>query len=365
MDKSSKIPSPGRLMSLDALRGMDMFFLVGIGAIFQALPKLSDNEFLKWLANQCEHPEWFGFTAWDLIFPMFIFIVGVSMPFSFTKRLEQEGGRKKLFRHVCIRSVVLTILGIILWQSPGGAHPEWGFYSVLYRIGFSYFFTAIIMMNTNIRGQIYWTSGLLIGYWLLMRFIPVPGYGIGDFSKDGNLANYIGQLVSNYISPDFRHVFSISLIPTVSNALLGVIAGHWLKAEKTPEKKTIGLLGGGMGLIIISLIIHLDSPIIKHLWSTSYTLFTCGISAVLLSGFYWLIDVKGYKKWSIFFVVVGINSITIYVASSLLKFGNIANVFVGGFQFGKAAPLMMAITVATLKWLFLYYLYKQKIFFKI
>jgi len=355
----------GRLMSLDALRGLDMFFLVGIGGIFRALPKLSDNEFFNWLANQCNHPEWQGFTAWDVIFPMFIFIVGVAMPFSFAKKIEKEGGKKELFKHVLARTIILIILGVILWQKPGGAHPHWGFYSVLYRIGFSYFFAAIIMMNTNIRGQIYWTFSLLIGYWLLMRFIPVPGYGIGDFSQDGNLKTYIGNQVANFISPNFRYVINISLIPSISNALFGVLAGHWLKSGKTPTEKTVGLLVAGIGLTIAGLIIHLDFPINKKLSSPSFTFLTCGISTLFLSAFFWLIDVKGYKKWAFFLVIVGVNPITIYVANSLLKFHNVANVFVGGFDFGNAGALVFAIAVAAIKWLFLYYLYRQKIFLKI
>ena len=366
MNKSdNKSLDKGRMMSLDALRGLDMFFLVGLAGIFQALPKVSDNSLNNWLANQCQHPEWQGFTTYDLIFPMFIFIVGVSMSFSFSKRLEQEGGKRNLFKHVLTRTIILAVLGVILWQTPGGAHPYYGFYSVLYRIGFSYFFAALIMINTNIRGQIYWAFGLLIGYWIVMRFVPVPGYGMGDFSQDGNLSTYISNHVANFISPKFKYVFSITLITSISNALFGVLAGHWLMSAKKPTEKSIGLLVAGIGFIIAALIVHLDFPINKKLASPSFTLLTCGISAIFLSLFYWIIDVKGYKKWAFFFVVVGVNSLTIYVANSLFKFTNVAEVFVGGFDFGTSRLLVVAITVAIVKWLFLYYLYKQKIFFKI
>jgi predicted acyltransferase len=356
-----------RLLSLDALRGLDMFFLVGLAGIFQALPNFSDNAFNKWLANQCQHPEWQGFTAYDLIFPMFIFIVGVAMPFSFSKRIKEPRGKRKLFNHVLSRTIILTILGVILWGTPGGAHPHYGYYSVLFRIGFSYFFAAIIMMNSNIRGQIYWTFGLLIGYWLLMRFFPVPGYGIGDFTQDGNVATYFRGLVAENISFNFRFVFSITLITSISNALLGVLAGHWLLSESKPNKKAKWLLFAGIGLIIVSFISHLDFPINKRLASPSFTLLTSGISAVLLSLFYWIIDVKGYKKWAFFFVVVGVNPITIYVASSLLNFKKVAGVFVGAFDLEDigTVALVLAITIAAIKWLFLYYLYRQRIFFKI
>ena len=140
-------------MSLDALRGLDMFFLVCISPLFQVLPELSDNTVFKWLAYQSTHPGWKGFTMYDIVFPMFIFIVGVAMPYSFSRRMKQEGGKKRLFSHVVIRTVTLMILGVVLWQEPGGAHPEWGFYSVLYRIGISYFFASLILLNTSVRGQ--------------------------------------------------------------------------------------------------------------------------------------------------------------------------------------------------------------------
>ena len=354
-----------RLMSLDALRGLDMFFLVGFAGILQALPKISDNAVFNWLANQCQHPEWQGFTAYDVIFPMFIFIVGAAMPFSFAKRLAQKDGKKQLFKHIIIRAIILSVLGVILWQKPGGAHPQYGFYSVLYRIGFSYLFAGIIMMNTNIRQQVYWAFGILIGYWIALRFIPVPDFGAGDFSREGNLNTYLGNLVANYISPNFKSVLSLSLLPSVSNALFGVLAGQWLmKADKSP-KKALGLFIAGVVLIIAALLVHLDFPINKKLGTTSFTLLTSGISAAFLAFFYWIIDIKGYKKWAFFFVVVGMNSITIYVANSLLNFRNVTNVFVGGFELGNAQALVFALVAASIKWLFLFYLYKQKVFLKI
>ena len=354
-----------RLASLDALRGLDMFFLVGLAGIFTALPKLSDNAAFNWLANQCHHPEWEGFTAYDVIFPMFIFIVGVAMPFSFAKRLKQEGGKRMLYKHIIIRAVILSILGVILWQTPGGAHPEYGFYSVLYRIAFSYLFAGIIMMNTNVRQQAYWAFGILIGYWIVHRFIPIQGYGAGDFSSEGNFNTFVMMKVSHYISPSFGNVFNPSLLPSVSNALFGVLAGHWLIKGSKSSKKALWLFIAGVGFIVAGLLVHLDFPINKKLGSPSFTLLASGISGVFLALFYWIIDVKGYKKWSFFFIVVGMNSITIYVANSLFKFTAVANVFVGGFDFGNAQALIFALTSASIKWLFLYYLYKQKIFLKI
>lgn len=357
--------SGGRLLSLDALRGLDMIFLVGFAGIFRSLPEISDNALFNWLSNQTRHPDWQGFTAYDVIFPLFIFIVGVAIPLSFSRRKLNDARKSDLMRHVFIRSLVLTVLGVVLWQVPGGAHQTYGYYSVLYRIGFSYFFASLIFLNTNIRGQIYWTFGILAGYWLLMRFVPVPGFGMGDFTREGNVATYFQHWIGRVISPDFSYVFSPTLLTSISNALFGVLAGHWLMSDHDGNKKARGLLIAGVALILVALIAHLDFPINKKLASPSFTLVTCGISSILLAVFYWLIDVKKYKKWAFALVVVGVNPITIYVADFLINFRKLANVFVGKLDFGDANRLVVEITSTIIIWLFLYYLYRQKVFFKI
>ena len=368
VDKPSEDSSAvGRLQSLDALRGLDMFLLVGLGGILRALPQVSDNAVFNFLAQQCRHPEWHGFTLWDLIFPLFIFIVGVAMPYSFGKRLQQANGKRNLYIHIVVRTVVLFLLGLVFWGTPGGAHPTWGYYSVLYRIGISYFFAAIIMLNAKPRGQALWAFGLVIGYWLVMRFVPVPGHGAGDFSEAGCLTTFISQKLSDIISPNFKYILSISLVPTISTALFGALAGQWLRFSESPRNKTIVLLLVGAVFIAFSMVVHLSFPINKKLWSTSFTFLTCGLGLSLLAVFYWLVDVRGYRRWAFFFVVVGTNSITIYLGSRLIDFNGIANVFIGGCAalLGTAEPLITAATAATLKWLFLYYLYRRRIFFKI
>lgn len=365
-DASEKCAIEGRLMSLDALRGLDMFFLVGFAGIFKALAKVSpDNAFFQWLASQCRHPKWDGFTAWDLIFPMFIFILGVVMPFSFAKRLTQPGGQRRLFVHVLVRALILTGLGMVLWLQPGGMDPQYGYYSVLYRIAFSYFFAAVIVMNTGVRGQACWAFGLLIAYWLAVRLIPVPGHGGPGISYEVNWQTYIHEQVALHLSPAFSYVLSVSLITSVSNALLGALAGHWLRSQKTPDTKALGLLLAGLGSIGAALLVHLDFPINKEFGSTSFVLLTCGISAAMLAMFYWVIDVKGYRAWAFVFVVVGMNSITIYVANRLIKFDQVAQVLAGVLDFGAAQVLAVAITAAALKWLFLYVLYSKRVFLKI
>ena len=354
-----------RLTSLDALRGFDMLYLVAISYVFLALPKVADIPLFNWLHDQCEHPGWRGFTMYDIVFPMFIFIVGVAMPFSFTKRMQQEGGRQRLFRHVMIRTITLMILGVVLWQESGGPHPEWGFYSVLYRIGIAYFFAALILMNTGIRGQVYWAFGLLFGYWVLIRFVPVPGHSLSEFSHELNFGVYFEGLITSWLSRDFRYVIDPSLMQAVANCVLGVLAGHWLMSDRSPEDKARGLMYAGIAFIIAALVIHMDIPFYKKPGQPTFHFMTVGISTTLLAAFYWIIDVRGHKKWAFFLIVVGVNPITIYVAGFLIGWNGIANVFVGAFDFGNAQDLMIAIVAGVIKWLFLYYLWRQKVFLKI
>ena len=219
--------------------------------------------------------------------------------------------------------------------------------------------------NTGIKGQAYWAAGLFVGHWLLMRFIPVPGYGIGDFSPEGNLDSFLCNQVAGLLSPDFRYVFSISLIPSVSNALFGVLAGHWLMSDRKPEEKAKWILIAGLIAIAVGLLVHLDFPINKKIGSPSFHLLTCGISLTLLGVFFWVMDVRGHRKWAFFLVVVGMNPITIYIAGWLIDFNGIANVFTGAFDFGAGQGLAMVTLAGIIKWLFLYYLYRQKIFLKI
>ena len=366
-ERNHTIGTPsGRLVSLDALRGLDMFLLVGVGSILRALPELSDNRTFRFLADQCSHPEWHGFRLWDLIFPLFIFIVGAAMSFSLTKRLQRDG-KRAVYRHVIVRAVILTVLGLVYWGTPGGVHPTWGYYSVLYRIAVSYLFAALIILNFNPRGQAIWAFGLIAGYWIVMRFVPVPGYGAGDFSQEGALSTFVSQWISDNISPRLMYVFSITLIPSVANAVLGALAGQWLQSGKSPGMKTLGLLLAGGALVAFSFVADESFPINKKLASTSFTFLVCGLSSLLLGLFYWVIDARGYRKWAFVFIVVGMNPITIYLASRHIDFTKLAGVFVGELSglLGAAYPVTLAAAAAILIWLLAYYLYKHKVFIRV
>ena len=367
--KTGSLPSD-RIVSIDALRGFDMFWIIGGGTVFQRFFRLFDHPVADSLRVQLRHTRWNGFTFEDLIFPLFLFIVGVCMPFSITRRLERGVSRASLYRHIVTRSFLLILLGLIYNGLLGFNFESMRYVGVLQRIGVCYFFTALILMNTRFRGQVYWAAGILLGYWAIMKLVPVPGYGTGVLTPAGNLASYIDQrfLPGNFCC--FRYGDNeglLSTIPAVATALLGVLCGHWLMGTASSAKKVRGLLAAGVISLVVAVVWGRVFPINKLLWTSSYVLFAGGWSMLLLGAFYWIIDYRGWRMWAFPFIVIGLNPITIYVAQGVFDFGIIANIFVHGFidHFGDIKPVLFAVSVVTVKWLFLYFLYRQKIFLKV
>jgi predicted acyltransferase len=368
-DNINKTLMKGRLISLDALRGLDMIFLTGIAGVFVALGKSYDNAVFTFLGNQCNHTEWHGFHIYDLIFPLFIFIGGVSMPYAIDKRLKEGYTRNKIYIHIIRRSLVLFFLGLIYNGFFGFDFSDFKYTGVLQRIAIAYFFSALIVINAGIRKQAIIAGSLLVIYWLLMLLVPVPGYGAGVITPEGNLHAYIDKIL---LPGKLNNVFYdedgiLQQISSIAVCMAGVLAGYWLKSPAGTGKKVLGLLASGSAGILIALLWDLSFPIIFRLWSSSYAILTIGISSILLGLFYWSIDVKGWRKWAFPFVIVGQNAITIYLIPLLINFSAIVNFFVHGFinYMGSFKPVFYALCILTVKWLFLYFLYRKKIFLKV
>lgn len=359
----------GRVVSIDALRGFDMFWITGGAGFFLSLFKLLKHPFFVSLSHQLSHTKWNGFTFWDLIFPLFLFIVGASMPFSISKRLQRGDSRRMLYMHIIKRTLILFILGLVYNGLLDFDFTKYRFAGVLQRISLCYFFTALIVMNTRIKGQVVFTLSILVSYWAMMMLIPVPGFGSGVLTPEGNLAAYIDQrfLPGKFCCYTFGDNEGIlSTLPAISTTLLGVLSGHWIRSTFSQTKKVLGFLVAGIGCLGLGLIWNFVFPINKLIWTSSYVLYAGGWSDLLLCLFYWIIDVKGWKKWAFPFIIIGLNPITIYVAQSLFDFGIIATIFVHGFidGLGILKPVFWAFCVLTVKWLFLFFLYKQKIFLR-
>jgi predicted acyltransferase len=364
----SKLQPTGRVFSIDALRGFDMFWIMGGEALCVALLKLVNTPVALQMAEQFDHSEWNGFTFYDLIFPLFIFIVGASIPFALAKRM-QGNDKKTIYWHILSRTLKLVFFGFLVNGLLNFNFSEQRWAGVLQRIGISYGIASIIVMNTRIKTQGIIVVSILLLYWAAMVLIPVPGFGAGVISPEGNLASYIDRM----LLPGRFCCFTfgdneglLSTFPAIATCLLGVLSGQWLRSSYDKIKKTLGLFVGGIACLLIALIWNLVFPINKLIWTSSYVLYAGGWSLLLLCLFYWIMDVKGYQKWSFPFLVIGMNAITIYLVQALFRFSTITDIFVHGFikSFGDYQSAFFIACTLTIKWLFLYFLYKQKIFLK-
>lgn len=366
-----KLPVNKRLLSLDALRGFDMLWIVGAGSLICKAAKCFDWPWLTWLASQMHHPKWEGFAFYDLIFPMFLFIAGVTIALSLPGKLADGTARWKIYLRITRRLVALVALGIVYnggLQLAGLENTRIA--SVLGLIGIGYFFASLIVLNVGIKGQIAWFFGILIGYWAALKCIPVPGIGAGVLTPEGSLATYIDQLLlPGKVLRQYDPEGILPCISGISMALAGAITGYWLKREdKTGNIKALGLLVAAVVCLVVGKVWGIYYPIIKNMWSGSFVVYAAGWSLLFLSIFYFIIDVLGFKKWAFFYIVVGMNSITIYLAYRMIKFG-----FTSEFLFGGIAnmleepfrPVILVIGSLFLEWMLLYFLYRKKVFLRV
>jgi predicted acyltransferase len=369
-DSSRRLLPQDRIASIDALRGFDMFWIIGGGAIFETLLKVWRNSFTETVKNQMEHVSWDGFHFEDLIFPLFLFIVGVVLPFSISRRREQGFSPTVLRLHIIKRTAILILLGLILNGLLQFNFADMRWPGVLQRIGLCYFFAAFLVMHTGWLIQSLVAGGLLLGYWVLVMFIPVPGSGAGVLTPEGCLPAYIDRLLIPGKFCCFTYGDNeglLSTMPAVSTVLIGALAGHWLRLSASGNLKTFVMAVAGIICLIVGYLWGLSFPIIKVIWTSSYVLYAAGWSLLLLAAFYWIIDVMGCKKWAFFFIIIGANPITIYFLQGIVNFDDIAAFFVRGLaqHTGRFELLILPLAAFAAKWLLLLFLYRHRIFFKI
>jgi len=369
-------PKSERLLSLDALRGFDLFWIVGGHGILLALFKLTEWGWLGAIDAQLKHVEWNGFQAYDLIFPLFLFMAGVSTPYSLTRRLT-EGARNEVIRKVIQRGLILVLLGVIYnngLQWKGLENMRLG--SVLGRIGLAGMFAQLIFVfNYETPKRLWaWLAGILLGYWALLSFGHAPGFAPGDLTMEGNFASYVdrlllpGKLHKGIHDPEGL----LAVLPAIGNALLGILAGLWLRRsaeEASGDRKAAGLAIAGVVLLAVGGLWSFVFPLNKNLWTSSFVLWTCGWGSLLLASFYWVIDVRGWARWlGAFFAVIGMNSVLIYMSSKFLSFDFTAQALFGGIAraFPPAvASLIMVAGIFAVKWALFWFLKRQKIFLRV
>ncbi|MBK6963706.1 MAG: DUF5009 domain-containing protein [Bacteroidales bacterium] len=359
-----------RVVSIDALRGFDMFWISSGETLFIALFTLIGTPFFHRLSEQLDHPAWTGFHFYDLIFPLFLFIMGVVMPLSITRRIEKGDSKSQLYKHIIRRTLLLFLLGLIYNGLFDFNFAQQRYTGVLQRFAFCYFFASLILMNFRLKGQMIWAAAITIGYWLILLLVPAPGSQPFDLTPEGNIAGYIDRmfLPGSFCCYNYGDNEGIlTMFPSIVNVLFGALAGTWLLSSLDDKEKIKNLTITGGLFIFAALVWSLILPVNKYLWTGSYMLLTSGISFLLLMLFFWIIDVKGYQKWAFPFIVIGLNPITIYVTQGIFDFAIIANIFIHGFKdnLGNFEPVVMQLSVVTVKWLFLYFLYRQKIFLKV
>jgi predicted acyltransferase len=373
-----------RLVSLDTLRGFDMFWITGGEGIVHALAALTGWTAALWCSGQLRHVRWEGFHAYDLIFPLFLFLSGVTMPLTITRRLDQGTAKSKIFWRIFRRMLLLVVLGLIYNGFLRFKFDGQRYYSVLGLIGIAYFQAALVVMFFGWRVQLGWCVAVLVGYFLAMRFIPVPDFDPTFLeNKGGNLAAYLDRTIF-YSLPDLLHlprgnlygrVFDpeglMGTIPASGLALLGALAGRLLVTKALSEYKKVLLLGAaGLLCLILGYVWGLWFPMIKALWTSSFILFAGGWSFLLLAAFYLVIDVWKIRFWTLPFVVLGMNSITIYMIAHkrLIDFDHLANFFFGGLfkSMGQdLQSLLLGIAIVVIEFFFLYFLYRKKIFLRV
>jgi len=359
-----------RLHSLDALRGFDMFWIMGGKSIFVGLAALTGWPVLKWWEGQLAHAQWHGFTFYDMIFPLFLFIAGVTFPFSMAKRQAMNETRKSVYIHVIKRGLILVLLGILYNNAVSFNFANMSYRSVLGIIGLAWMFASIIFLNTGYKARFAWFIGLLLFYWISLILFPAHDLGSNDkFSPEGNLTGFIERLLMPGRYYDSEQLFT--LIPATGTALLGILTGEFMLSEyliNNPLRKVLYLVASAMALIMAGKIWDTVFPINKHLWTSSYVCFAGGLSMLLFALFYLVIDVWQFRKWAFFFVVIGLNPITIYLGSRIINFRAASNFFFGGFKDflpDRWNPLIDGIGLTITGWIFLYILYRKKIFLKI
>lgn len=382
-DLLNKNQESQRLISLDALRGFDMFWIIGGEHIIHALAELTGWPALNWISAQMHHTVWNGCTFYDMIFPLFLFISGVSMPFSFGKKVIAANVKstfelpsdvkRKIYRDMLRRTAILIFLGLVvngLFKFNGYENTR--FASVLGRIGIAWFFAGLIYLNCNLKKQVLWFCFILIGYWLAMVLIPVPGFGAGNLTMEGSLESYIdrlflpGRLHSKVHDPEGI----LSTIPAIATGLLGIFTGTFIKEKRyDPLKSVYFLLLASALLILLGLAWDCVFPINKRLWSSSFVLFVGGYSIAFFASFYLIIDVLGWKKWTFPFLLIGMNSIVIYLAvEGVINFGYTAEFIFGGLinlTSESLHVLLKAVSVVLIEFLFLYFLYRKKVFLRV
>lgn len=363
-----------RLLSLDALRGFDMLFIMGLAWVLIDLGKcLPDCEAVQWLAAQMEHAEWDGFTHHDTIFPLFLFVAGISFPFSLASQREKGLSTGRICGRIVRRAVVLILLGVCYNGLFDFHFATLRWPSVLGRIGVAWMCAALLTVFLGYRTRCLISAAILVGYSLLL-LLPAPDIaeGVEVWSREGNIVGYIDRLtIPNHIY--WRGVMDpegvLSTLPAIVTAMMGIFAGEWVQQGSGSGGRKSGMMAVVAAvMLLVGVVWGWLQPVNKTLWTSAFVLCAGGYSLGLFALFYYVVDVRGWRRWAGFLRVIGVNSITIYLAQRFVDFSAISRLFLGGFA--ELLPecwgrVVISVGYLVVSWLLLYALDRCKIYLKV
>jgi len=389
--------APARLTSLDAFRGFTMLFMASeIMRIPEVARTFTDNRFAQFVADMLSHKQWVGCSPWDLIQPAFMFMVGVALPYSLASREAKGQSFTKILAHTVWRSLVLIALGIFL-RSQSRPQTYFTFEDVLTQIGLGYTF-LFLLARTSPKVQWIAAAAILVGYWAAFALYPLPPadfdtttagvprdwpHHLGGFAahwdKNTNLASRVDQWFLNLFPREKPFVYNgggyltLNFIPSLATMIFGLLTGELLRSERSGKQKLRALVAWGMAGVILGAALHLTGicPLVKRIWTPTWTVFSTGWVLLLLAAWYYVIDLKGYRRWAFPFLVVGMNSIAMYFLVHVVVdyMGNALKIHLGQrvFElFGQASvPIVQNGLVLLILWLMLYWMYKRKIFLRV
>jgi len=368
---------PGRLLSIDALRGFDMIWIAGAAQIVEGFHELFDNRFTAALCEQLHHAKWVGFTFEDIIMPLFMFLAGVSLVLSFQRRSESQS-RGGMYGHVFRRVAILWFFGMIYQGNL--LDLKWEklefFSNTLQAIAVGYLGSSLILLLKNVKLQVAVTAALLLGYWAILHLVPVPEYGVGNLTVEGNMAAHVDSITMG-IHDDFNskgvseYTWVLSSMNFIVTVMFGCFAGQiLLRKDWTPPKIAKQLCLFGVASLAIGCLWTVQDPCIKKIWTSSFTLISGGICVLMLAAFYFYVEVLNRRWLAQFFTVIGSNAIFVYMIFAYKKFIDMdypAEKLVYGLEqyVGQAYPLVLSTVSFLLMWCVLWGMYRKKVFFKV
>jgi predicted acyltransferase len=365
---------PKRLLSIDTLRGLDMLIIMGLSTLIVRICELFPGGSEFWIAQQMHHASWNGLTIMDMVFPVFLFVAGLSFPFSYASQVGRGLTSRQIHRKIFVRCLVLVVLGIVYNGFFDLSFPQ-RYASVLGRIGLAWMFAALLYIHCKPKVRIGIAAGLLVVYGLLIALVKAPDApaGFGPLTLEGCLNGYVDRLLLpgrlHYGSCDPEGLLGV--VPATVTAMLGMFTGEFVRLPEEKMcggRKTLWMFGAAAALLAVGLLLSPVLPLNKKLWTSSYVLVVGAISLAVYALIYYLVEVKGWQRWTFPFRVIGLNSITIYLWQRIVPMKEVTNFFFGGAAglLPEAwGAVLLAAGYVVLCWLLLYFLWRKKIFLKV